>query len=131
MLPGFEDITHELTDDERALLPKFIRGFRNKFGPDNAVTNKHIIAGFKASGTKISDARVRKIINYIRTHDLVPGLVATSKGYYVTRDPMTIKKYIQSLDARIREIQRVRDAMARDLKTNFSQIQSSLWERKL
>jgi hypothetical protein len=131
LLPGFEDITHELTDDERALLPKFIRGFRNKFGPDNAVTNKQIIAGFKASGTKISDARVRKIINYIRTHDIVPGLVATSKGYYVTRDPMTIKKYIQSLDARIREIQRVRDAMARDLKTNFSQIQSSLWERKL
>jgi len=130
LLPGFEDITHELTDDEKALLPRFVKGFRNKLGPDNAVTNKQVIAGFKASGTKISDARVRKIINYIRTHDLVPGLVATSKGYYVTRDPMTIKKYIHSLDCRIREIQRVRDAMARDLKTNFSQIQSSLWQRQ-
>lgn len=109
MLTGFEEITYDLSDYEKnELLPILVRGFQKKIGPDRAVTNSIICARLKEKGCKINPARIRKLVNYIRTHGIVPGLIATSKGYYISDDPLEVGKYIASLRGRENEIQHVR-----------------------
>jgi hypothetical protein len=109
MLNGFEKYTHDLTDAEKELVPVFMNGFKTKIGKQNAVTNKEIVSKLSRK-YKISDARVRKIINYIRNENLIPGLVASSEGYYITRDPVDLKRYIESLDGREKAIRRIKQA---------------------
>lgn len=129
MLPGFDDITQELTEHEKiVLLPIFLRGFAKKYGKANAVTNKQIIQSIKAKkNITISDARVRKIINYIRTHNKIPGLIATSNGYYVTHNVQEIQKYVKSLQGRENEIRKVKEGMIAYLKTLTYKSQSYLF----
>lgn len=112
MITGFEEITQPLTEyEQNTLLPKFIESFTKKIGKDKAVTNKTICEKLSAAGDRITDARVRKIINYIRNNNLVPGLIATSAGYYVSTDPTEVKAYIDSLTGRASAIAHVRDNM--------------------
>lgn len=116
MLEGFEDITYELTKEEQALVSEFVRSFESgHHGPDQAITNKQINEAYKAKGRMVGEARVRKIMNYIRVNALVPRLIATSKGYYVAESKEQLTNYIKSLNQRIREIQRVERAMGKQL----------------
>lgn len=119
MLKGFEDYTYELTDYEKTvLLPAFLKSFNDKrVGAAHAITNKSIVAALKGKGMKISDARVRKVIAYIRVNGLIPGLMATSKGYYITRDSGELENYITSLTGRINAIQAVKNEALKYLKT--------------
>jgi len=118
MLTGFENQTYELTDYERTtLLPLFLKGFSNKFGKDKAVTNKKMVESLKKKGFEITDTRVRKLINYIRTNHLIPGLIATSNGYFISADAVEVSKYISSLSGRENEIRRVKEGMEAYLKT--------------
>jgi hypothetical protein len=118
MLAGFETITHDLTDYESGtLLPVFLRGLSNKRGKEKAITNKKMIQFLKAKDYKISDARVRKIINHIRRNFLIPGLIATSSGYFISSDKNEIKRYISSLQGRENEIRLIKEGMQTYLNT--------------
>ena len=113
MIKNFEHETHPLTDYEMGvLLPLLVRGLITKKGSASAVTNKHIVACLKPT-YKISDARVRKIINHIRTHDLVPGLIATSEGYFMAETETELLEYEESLKGREDAIREVRLSIAR------------------
>lgn len=117
MINGFEHITHDLTEYEKeTLLPLFVKGLSKKIGSKNAVTNKHMVKALKEKGFVVSDARVRKIINVIRNHDLIPGLVATSSGYYVATSIEELEKYCESLGQRGREIFRVKASIERHIQ---------------
>ena len=111
MLQGFEIETAPLSEYELSLVPKFCKGFANKIGKENAITNKSIIAGFKSIGINLNESRVRKIINHIRVHNLVSNLMATSAGYYISNDAAEIKSFIDSLIGRERAIRQVREAI--------------------
>lgn len=118
MIDGFENITDKLTRYETdILLPAFIKSFRRHIGKANAITNKDIIAALKPKGYKLSDVVVRKLVNYIRTHGSVPGLVASSAGYYVTMDAGEVRRYIDSLDGREKAIRAVKENFRAYLKT--------------
>jgi hypothetical protein len=108
MLPGFERETIELAADERLLLQGFINALKKYVGPENTVTSIQIMDRYKDRGIKISGARVRKIISYIRDEALIPGLVASSKGYYISKDPADIYRWIQSLEGRETKIRMIR-----------------------
>jgi hypothetical protein len=109
---GFEILTAELSHyEQEVLLPKIVAGLATKKGKELAITNKKICKGMKERGMTITEVRVRKLVNYIRTHDLLPGLIATSAGYYVTEDPVELAKYIDSLRQRKNEIGRVEESM--------------------
>jgi hypothetical protein len=125
MLKGFENITQPLSDYERGkLLPVFIANFRdNNVGPGHAVSNRAIVSMLKSFGYKVTEIQVRKVINYIRNKGLLPGLVANSDGYYITKDPEVIKKYIESLDGRANEIKRVKESMQKYLYSIIGQPQ--------
>lgn len=108
MLDGFEDITYDLTDEEQKLVPHFVKSFVKRIGKTNAITNKKIIEAFATKGVKLSGPRVRLIISYIRDAWLVPGLVASSKGYYVTTDPEEMKRWCDSMGQREAKIGNLR-----------------------
>ena len=115
MITGFEEQTEPLTDMEREVfLPPIIKGLRVKVGKDKAVTNRDIVRGLKANlNIKISEARVRKMINHIRNNDIIPCLIATSKGYYIAETPEEVDDYIDSLYGRIEAITADTESMKR------------------
>lgn len=127
MLPGFENITADLTEYELGLVPVFVKGFSCKIGAENAVTSSQILERL-GSRYKLSGARVRKIVNHIRNKGLVPGLVASSSGYYVTNDPEELKRYIDSLDGRESEIRRIKNGMKQYLNTILNKGQTALYQ---
>jgi hypothetical protein len=105
MIQGFEDQTEELTQYEiEVLVPIMVKGLSTKIGQDNAITNSKIRSRLKDKEMDISDARIRKIINYIRVNKLIVNLLATSKGYFISNDPNEISRYKESLIARANSI---------------------------
>lgn len=113
MLKGFEDYTGPLNDFERTyVLPRTASILAFCVGPDKALTNKELRERLLAQfNIKVADPRVRAVINEIRTSDIVPYLVASSKGYYVATSVEEVEDYARTLDSRIREMIRVRDAL--------------------
>ena len=112
MLKLFEDITEELTDYENQIVkPIIIQGLELKRGKENAVTNKHIVKKLKDMQINTSTPRVRKIIHDIRVNDTIPCLIATSSGYYISKDIEELDSYILSLAQRIRSIKQIRDSL--------------------
>lgn len=115
MINGFESETCELNLDEIAICDYVVKRLRHNTGKDNAVTSKKIMSKINESlGVKIDGSRLRKIVNHIRRNDLLPGLVASSLGYYIETDREEILKYIQSLRQRAEAIMAVANSMQRD-----------------
>lgn len=117
MIQGFKVQTEPLTDYERdTLLPVICRGLRTKIGEARAVTNASITKGMKSAGYQLTEARVRKIINHIRTQGLIRWLIATSKGYYIATSSDEVEQYIESLRGREDAIRAVRESMEEQLR---------------
>jgi hypothetical protein len=129
MLPGFSIETKPLTELELKLLPVVAKGLSKKLGSANAVSNKAICEGLlKTYNIHVSEVRIRKIINHIRMHDLVPGLVANGCGYYVTQNPDEVKEYINSLIGREQAIKGIREKMQGYYKHLLGNYQSSFFK---
>ncbi|WP_394767554.1 hypothetical protein [Ferruginibacter sp.] len=111
MIPNFEEYTHDLTEYELSLVPKFSNSFKNKIGKQNAVTSKVIEEKMIDAGHKVSGPRIRKIVNYIRNIGIVEGLIGSNYGYYITTDKKEIEDYIESLESRETAIKVVREGM--------------------
>ena len=108
MINGFKTQTQELSEYERReVLPRVIKGLKTKVGVENAVTNKTMVEGLKKLGIKTSGPRMRKIIHEIRITGEIPYLIATSKGYYITRDKSELLNYIESLEQRAASIRAI------------------------
>lgn len=76
MIQGFEEQTQPLNDYERGtLLPLIVLGLRTKLGAGRAITGAKICAAMRSRGYQIDAPRLRKIVNHIRTNDMVPCLV--------------------------------------------------------
>lgn len=95
MLTNFENITCHLSEDEKELVPIIIQGLSNKT-KDNPIKGAEICKKLNNKGYKITEARLRKITNFIRAESIIP-IIATSNGYYCSYDKDEIKKQIQSL----------------------------------
>ena len=78
-------------------------------------------------GYKISEPRIRKIINYIRNNDMVPCLIANSDGYYVAQSNEEMLTYEDSLLGREEAIRAVRLAMERQRKYVYGDGQLTLF----
>ena len=121
MITNFENETHELNDYEsNTLLPLLVKGLRTKVGKENAVTNKQICKALKEQGYKINDARVRKLVQYIRVNHIVNLVIATSKGYYLATTKDEVQKYIKSLTERLNAIEETKTAIIKQLQNENS-----------
>lgn len=121
MIPTFEEQTAPLTDYElHTLLPIMIQGFKKKIGVENCVTNPEICKSLKQKGFKISEPRVRKLVFYIRHNNLVPKLIASSKGYWIATNKKEIESWLSSVNAKIdalEETKRYAEQMLKDWNT--------------
>ncbi len=114
MIRTFEELTVELNDYERGLVPGFIAGFKTKVGPQNAISNRKISEAYKEQ--KLSGARIRKIIQYIRMNQFAENwfegriLVANSAGYFITHDRQIITNWIDSIEGRINAMRTIQTA---------------------
>ncbi len=98
MIKNFEDITHDLTPEEYDLAVR-LAPFLEKRTKDNPILAKQIIDGVNEKWNpkpKLTDVRLRKIINYYRVQAILP-VISTSKGYYVSYDEQDINDMMQSL----------------------------------
>ncbi len=119
MITGFENETYDLTDYELSeVLPAIRSGLLTKQGVEKAVTNKAIVAGLENKlSIRTNEARVRKIINYIRNKNMIPRLIASSKGYFVASKRQEVIDYIESLKGRENAIKKVRVAIEQQLQS--------------
>ena len=69
----------------------------------------------KNLGHDVSDTRIRKIINYIRNNNLVSVLLASSRGYWVSKDKKEIQDWIESMEGRISSMAVVKNAVKQQL----------------
>ena len=102
MVTNFENITASLSDDEKQLVPIIIKGLSTKT-KDSAIKGTEICTKLNEKGFKITEARLRKITNFIRSEGILP-IIATSNGYYISYDKQEISKQIQSLTERAEAI---------------------------
>ena len=101
MINGFEKETQPLDEYEKNyLLPIVLKGLKKKTHESLAVTNQVMIEALKQRGYKVTPARLRKIINFIRCQGLIRNLVASSKGYWIESDSIRRQKYKQSIKQR-------------------------------
>ena len=118
MILGFEEITADLTEQEITLALWIASRIKNNIGAQKAASNGKIAGAIKKEfNATISSARIRKMINYIRMHGLVPNLVASSKGYYVSRSAEENRKYVYSLRQRGHAIMALAQALEDQGKT--------------
>ena len=132
MIKGFSNETSPLNDYElRVLLPVILAGLKDKQGKRNAVTNGYIIGRLKQQGYRIDAPRLRKVINHIRTNDLIPGLIATSEGYFLAEDEQELMDYEDSLRGREEAIKAVRLAIARQRRMLYTEAQQRGFQQTL
>jgi hypothetical protein len=115
MITNFEQITKELTKEEKLMLPFVILEFekhtvKNPIKEPDFLKNFNMITREKPIFKKLTGVRLRKMVNYIRTNGILP-LIATSKGYYISFDRNEIKKQIKSLQERANSINRCADGL--------------------
>ena len=123
MLQGFEDYTADLTVQEiDVLVPFVVKGLERRVGIENAITSKQMCAGLnnfpRTAVFNTKPPKLRKIVQYIRVHGLVPRLASSSKGYYICNDDLHFKEYLESLMARIESMTLTYDALEYQLNKN-------------
>jgi hypothetical protein len=127
MIKNFEEYTHELTSEERIVVQTIIRRFESRKGKENIVTGEQIRDGInKNLNVNFDGVRIRKMIQFIRTNDLIAGLIATSKGYFVAKTAEEIEDWIESLKSRenaIRTIRELAEQTVREMKSRTTQTQ--------
>ena len=117
MITNFEDYTATLTTYERDMLVPLLAAYlKTRVGAKYAVRNKEMCRMFTEKGYQgLTEARVRKCINYIRINGLVPHLIANSHGYFCATSIEQVENYIESLDQRAKAIWAMRSALNREL----------------
>lgn len=108
MVENFEEYTKPMSEDDFKLMEVVKRGLlpRRKINP---ILSKEIMAAVNPRlaeygvKSKLSEARLRKIVNHLRVHSLL-CVMGNTKGYYVSDDPEEIASNIRSLHDRSRGI---------------------------
>lgn len=109
MIPEFEKYTQPLTSYEKAeLTPRIFRGLIKAYFNNKKISNKQMREILKKEGYKITGARVRKIIQYLRTKEkfeLKNGLrlviLGGQEGYWLSSDIDEIKNWVNSAKKRV------------------------------
>ena len=130
MIKNFEQHTVELSPDEQRFVGVIADRFAAKKGKKHIVTADQIIDGLKRQfNVEFQESRVRKMIQYIRLNNMVIGLIATSKGYFVAESIAEIEDWIDSLKSRenaIRSIREVAEHQIEIMKNPNQPIQTTM-----
>jgi len=122
MIVGFEDFTQDVKDSEIEIINLIARGLRERVGGHKAITNASMRALLYANKEiMVSDAKMRKYIQYIRAYNLVPMLCASRIGYWVASSPEEFIKYREGYVSRIRAMEFTKACMFHyEIKNNVT-----------
>lgn len=115
MITNFEEITADLTAEEMKLIDILVSGFKNRT-KENPIKEPEICKAINSNlskygiRTKLTGARLRKLVNVIRSSGKCP-VIATSKGYYSSNDREEIERQIRSMRERASAISSAADGM--------------------
>ena len=115
MITNFEEITRDLSPDEKKLIPIIVKSMK-KYTKQNQVKTKTIIDGINANRAKLkiikkmNGARLRKLINFIRSNGIQP-IIGTSQGYFVSYQQTDINDEIESMFQRSNSILKAANGM--------------------
>lgn len=111
-----KSILRPLNEYERGiLLPIIVKCLSKHVGKEKAITNSHMCEALIDNGYDIKEVRMRKIIHYIRDNWLIGCLIASNRGYHVTKDRQEMLDYIDSLRRRVEAIEIIIEAMLEQL----------------
>jgi hypothetical protein len=99
MITNFETLTEELNKEELLQVDSLIevlKGSKRPLKTEELIREIYLKDLFKP---KLKPARLRKIVNAIRSNSVAP-IIATRKGYFLSQEQAEIEKQIQSLDER-------------------------------
>lgn len=121
----FQNITEELTPLEKDTLVPLLIDVLSSTHSGNRFTGKNICQYFRACNYSVSEARLRKMINYIRVLNVQQGksfslnnkvVIGANNGYFITADPEVIKDQIESLQGRMDSMAAVVDSLKAQLQ---------------
>lgn len=102
MITNFEDITGELSTEDYQLVGELLRLFE-AHTKNNPIKANEVVIIINQKNTqlksKFTQVKLRKLSNFIRSKGMI-GLIATSNGYYSSKDVKEIELQIQSLHER-------------------------------
>jgi len=120
MIKGFIEETKPLSSAELHIVRIMINGFRTfPHGKQHRKNAGYFIQRLKAINLILSEARFRKIIQYIRVNDLVLGICSDSGGYWITDDAIELFETLKSLKDRITNQTSTFNALKRQYKKMF------------
>lgn len=107
MITNFTNITYELTEDEIKHVNSLVLALKLRT-KESAIKAPEIVKSMNIFAErhdlcKMTDARLRKCINYIRSNSILP-VIATSNGYYCSYDEKELSDQIKSLTERANSI---------------------------
>jgi len=106
MIKGFEEFTVHVSEDELWIVEAISKSLAKRIGKENKITNAQMRESIQGwNGTKITDSKMRRYIQYIRANQLVLYLCASKGGYYIARDEEEWNNYRQSYRLRIQSMQ--------------------------
>lgn len=115
MLKNFEKITVELTAQEIEYVEFLGQWFMANQGKKNTLKNSDIASLInRMFEKKISEPRVRKVVQFLRTNGL-PNLIATSNGYFYSENIEEIESWVISLKQREAAIREIREKAERQV----------------
>lgn len=115
MVTNFEEITKELTKEEKQCIKYLIVGFEKRT-KQNPILAKDVVKGINivyvglGIKSKFTSVKLRKMTNFIRANGILP-LIATSKGYFTSTDKEDIQNQINSLHERASSINKSASGM--------------------
>jgi hypothetical protein len=121
MIRRFEEQTEDLNFYEIQLREQIVLGLKNKIGMGCAITGVVICEKMKDLGYKINQARLRKIINSIRSRRIIENLVACKNGYYIADNPEDVREYVKSLVERYTSIRGIAESYGLDMDSLFDE----------
>lgn len=100
MITNFEEQTGRLTAEELVMVDLIIDELKDR-DEAHAIKTDQLCdqIGWGFGDKPFRGTRLRKIVNAIRSSGLLP-IIATSKGYYCSYDPVEISRQITSLNER-------------------------------
>jgi len=109
MITNFEEITEQLSESEKHLLPCVeivLKKFATKenscksFSLCEIINQLYIMEnGFIGEFVPMNGVRLRKCVNHLRRNGILP-VIATKDGYYVTNNQKELADQIKSLNER-------------------------------
>ena len=112
-----KSLLRPLNEYERGtLLPIIVKCLSKHIGKEQAITNSRMCEALTDKGYDIKDTRMRKIIHHIRDNWLIGCLIASSRGYHVTKDRQEMQDYIDTLRRRVAAIEVIIQAMLEQLE---------------